>query len=165
MIKHSIAVEAVMESIANKFGRNVDLYRTAGLMHDIDYELTEKEPENHAIIGAKILHENGFDEDVCNIVLAHRKSRLEEIKSFDEAAIVCSDAVSGLVVASALIHPDKKLSSINADFICRRFHEKGFAKGANREKILICKYLPLELEEFVELSYTGMSQYSEELGL
>jgi putative nucleotidyltransferase with HDIG domain len=165
MIKHSIAVEVVMEAIAMKFDKNMDLYRTAGLMHDIDYEMTDKDPENHAIIGAKILKENGFEEDICNIVLAHRKDKLEDIESFDEAAIVCSDAVSGLVVASALIHPDKKLSSINADFICRRFYEKGFARGANREKILICKYLPMELEEFAELSHAGMLQHSEELGL
>jgi predicted hydrolase (HD superfamily) len=99
------------------------------------------------------------------MVLAHRKSRLEDIDSFDEAAIVCSDAISGLVVASALIHPDKKLSSIDADFICRRFYEKGFARGANREKILICKYLTLELEEFAKLSHEGMLKHSEELGL
>ncbi|WP_448588856.1 HD domain-containing protein [Thermodesulfobium sp.] len=165
MIKHSIAVESIMEAIALRFGKDVDLYRTAGLMHDIDYEITEKDPKNHAIVGAKILKENGFEEDICNIVLAHRKDKLEDIESFDEAAIVCSDAISGLIVASALIHPDKKLSSINADFICRRFNEKGFARGASREKILICKYLPLELEEFAEISHAGMLKYAKELGL
>ncbi|AEE14001.1 metal dependent phosphohydrolase [Thermodesulfobium narugense DSM 14796] len=165
MIKHSIAVEAVMEAIALRFNKDVNLYATAGLMHDIDYEMTQNAPENHAIVGAKILRENGFAEEVCKIVQAHRKSRIDDIESFDEAAIVCSDAISGLVVASALIHPDKKLSSIDAEFICRRFYEKGFAKGANREKILICKYLPLELEQFAELAHSGMLKHSEELGL
>ena len=89
MIKHSIAVEAAMEAIAVKFDRDIDLYRTAGLMHDIDYELTEKDPENHAIVGAKILHENGFEEVVCNIVLAHRKSRLAG--AWPETVIIAVD--------------------------------------------------------------------------
>ncbi|MBI4652500.1 hypothetical protein HY745_14735 [Candidatus Desantisbacteria bacterium] len=87
------------------------------------------------------------------------------VKSMMDRALYAVDPVTGLIVACALIHPDKKLSSIDVPFVINRFGEKRFAAGANRDQIKSCEALGLTFEQFVEISLSGMKEISDRLGL
>jgi predicted hydrolase (HD superfamily) len=80
-------------------------------------------------------------------------------------ALYAADPLTGLIVASALIHPDKKLESLDTEFILNRYSDNSFAKGADRDVIASCKEMDLELKEFIKLSLNGMQNISEDLGL
>jgi predicted hydrolase (HD superfamily) len=82
-----------------------------------------------------------------------------------EKALFATDPISGLIVAAALMHPSKKISAVDVQFLTRRFHEKRFAAGADREQIRACSALGLNLEDFFRLSLEGMSEVADELGL
>ncbi len=165
LIKHSLAVEAVMKKLAKRFNEDQNKWGIAGLLHDVDYEKTKDTPEKHSIISAQMLEEKNLDQDMCYAVKVHNDiHELPRSNNLDKA-LYCADPVTGLIVASALIHPDKKLDSIDLEFLVNRFNETSFAKGAKRSQIAACEEINLELEEFLELSLEGMQEISDSLGL
>lgn len=166
LLKHMLAVESIMRELAVHFGEDPDRWGLAGLVHDIDYDQTADDPDRHALVGAEILEQLGVEPEIVYAVKAHNGERLgvPRQRRMDKA-LFAADPLSGLIVASALIHPDKKLASIDADFVMNRFGEKGFARGANREHIAACHELGLELREFIALGLAGMQRSSAELGL
>ncbi len=165
LIKHMVATEAVMRGLAEKFDEDKDKWGIAGLVHDIDYSETADKPSKHSIVGAKMLKELGYDEDIIYAVKTHNDYHGLERKSLIDKALFCSDPLTGLIVASALILPEKKLNAIDTNFVLNRFNEKTFAKGANRKQISACSELGLELEEFINIALKSMQDISDELGL
>ncbi|MCX8129299.1 MAG: HDIG domain-containing protein [Clostridia bacterium] len=165
LIKHSLAVEAIMRELASYFREDGEKWGLAGLMHDIDYDNTAAEPSKHSILGAEILEELGVDEAIVYAVRAHNNYHGIERKRKMDKALYAADPVSGLITAAALILPSKKLDDVDVNFIMKRFSEKGFAKGANREQITSCKELGLDLEQFIGISLEAMKKISSELGL
>jgi hypothetical protein len=165
LIKHMLAVEAIMEALAKKLGEDEEKWGLTGLLHDIDYEITAKDPHKHSIIGANMLKEIGLDDEIVNAVRAHND--MHKIKRITplEKALFCVDPLTGLIVAAALIHPNKKLASIDHNFVLNRFKEKAFARGAKREQIKKCSELGFELEEFIKIGLLAMQNISEELDL
>lgn len=165
LIKHMLAVEAIMKALAKKLGRDEEKWGLTGLLHDIDYEMTVKDPHKHSIVGANMLKEIGLDDKIVNAVRAHND--MHKIKRITplEKALYCVDPLTGLIVAAALIHPDKKLTSIDHNFVLNRFKEKAFARGAKREQIKKCSELGFELEEFIKIGLLAMQNISEELDL
>ncbi len=135
----------------------------AGLLHDLDYELTVKTPETHTRITAEWLREKGFDEALIHAVMAHAEAVSPESKL--DWALYSVDPTTGLVVAAALMHPSKSLAGLDVPFLMKRFKEKRFAAGARREAIAACSNLGLTLEEFLGLVLDGMKRISGELGL
>ncbi|MGE5554592.1 MAG: HDIG domain-containing metalloprotein [Betaproteobacteria bacterium] len=166
LFKHMLAVEAIMRELAVRFGEDPDRWGLAGLVHDIDYDQTANDPDRHALVGAEILEGLGVEPEIVYAVKAHNGDRLgiPRQRRLDKA-LYAADPLSGLIVAAALIHPDKKLGRIDADFVLNRYGEKGFARGANREQIASCHELGLELREFIALGLSGMQKISAELGL
>ncbi len=165
LIKHCLAVEAVMRKLADYFSEDREKWGLAGLLHDIDYDQTASEPEKHSLLGGEMLEEIGLDEEIIYAVKAHNAIHgLPRLKLIDKA-LYASDPLTGLIVAAALIHPDKKLSSIDTDFVLNRYGEKSFARGADRDIIASCSEMGLELEEFISLSLEAMQEISKELGL
>ncbi|MFW6265080.1 MAG: HDIG domain-containing metalloprotein [Bacillota bacterium] len=165
LVKHCLAVEAVMVKLAEYFNEDKDKWALAGLLHDIDYEETADDPEKHSIIGARMLDDLGFDKEIVYAVKAHNGVHgLARKKKIDQA-LYASDPLTGLIVASALIHPDKKLKSIDTDFVMKRYNENSFARGADRDVIATCSDMGIELEDFVGLSLTAMQGISKDLGL
>ncbi|MBE9566635.1 MAG: HDIG domain-containing protein [Proteobacteria bacterium] len=164
LVKHCLACEAVLGALAKHFGEDEHTWRLAGLLHDVDYDQTANSPDEHARVGAELLKEAGLDSDIIHAVLAHadkapRESRLDK-------ALWCIDPLTGLIVAGALIRPEKKLAAIDTQFVLNRMKEKSFARGANREQIRACEQeLGLTLEEFVGISLKAMQEISDELGL
>ncbi|ACL70323.1 HDIG domain-containing metalloprotein [Halothermothrix orenii] len=165
LVKHCLAVEAVMRRLAEYFDKDVEKWGLTGLLHDIDYEKTADEPERHSIVGAEMLEELGLPEDIVYAVKVHNGVHGLPRKSLMDKALYASDPLTGLIVAAALIHPDKKLDSIDTEFVMNRYKEKSFARGADRDVIASCSEMGLELEEFIGLALEAMQGISDELGL
>jgi hypothetical protein len=165
LIKHMLAVEAIMKALAKKLGEDEEKWGLTGLLHDIDYEVTAKDPHRHSIVGANMLKEIGLDDEIVNAVRAHNDIHKIKRITLLEKALFCVDPLTGLIVAAALIHPDKKLASIDHNFVLNRFKEKAFARGAKREQIKKCSELGFELEEFIKIGLLAMQNISEELDL
>jgi len=162
--KHCLACEAVLAALANRLDEDEHAWRLAGLLHDLDYDQTADSPDVHGLPAAKMLEEQGLDSGIVHAVLAHadkapRESRLDK-------ALWCVDPLTGLIVAAALIRPEKKLAAIDAQFVLNRMKEKSFARGANRDQIRACEVeLGLSLEELVATGVKAMQTISGDLGL
>ncbi|MCP6718158.1 MAG: HDIG domain-containing protein [Patescibacteria group bacterium] len=166
LIKHCLAVEAVMRSLAQKFNEDAEEWGICGLVHDIDYEKTAGNEKIHSKQGADMLKELGFDKEIYNAVLTHNEFHGIKPESLMAKALFCVDPLTGLVVAATLVLPSKKINDLEAESILKRFKEKAFAKGANREIIKKCgEYLNLSLEEFVAITLSSMQKISDDLGL
>jgi hypothetical protein len=163
LIKHVLAVEAVMRELANHFDESQEMWGLAGLLHDLDYESTADTPEQHTLLTTEWLKAYDLDSDILHAIKCH--NNLAERKTLMDKAIYAADPVTGLIVAAALMHPDKKLESIDPDFILRRFKVKSFARGANRDQIKSCQEMELSLKEFISISLTAMQRIDHELGL
>ena len=163
--KHCLAVEAVMAKLADYFDKDEHKWRLAGLLHDIDYEETADQPEKHSQIGADMLAEIGMEEKIVDAVRAHNGMHELPRKTMMAKALYACDPLTGLIVASALIHPEKQLAALDSEFVLNRYSDNSFAKGADRDVIASCKEMDLELKEFVELSLEAMQDISDDLGL
>lgn len=163
LFKHVLAVEAVMRELAIFLNQDVDCWSLVGLLHDLDYEETMNTPERHTLVTAELLRDSDVSEDIIHAIKAH--NNLAPLANLMDKALYAADPITGLIVAAALMHPDKKLASLDTEFVLRRFKEKSFARGANREQIQSCENLGLSLEEFITLSIRAMCKISKELGL
>jgi len=163
LVKHSLAVEACMKAVAVRLGQDAEKWGLAGLLHDLDYELTEKNPELHTTETVKILLEHGLPPDIVHAVQAHAGK--VPCESRMDWAIFSIDPLTGLIIAATLMHPDKKLTAIDLEFVKRRYKEKSFARGARREEIEQCVNLGLDLDEFISIAVTAMQGIAGDLGL
>ena len=162
--KHCLACEVVLAALANRFGEDEQAWRLAGLLHDLDYDQTADSPDVHGIPAAKMLEEQGLDSGIVHAVLAHADKAPRETRL--DKALWCIDPLTGLIVAAALIRPEKKLAAIDAQFVLNRMKEKSFARGANRDQIRACETeLDLPLEDFVTTGVSAMQTISDDLGL
>lgn len=165
LIKHSLAVEAVMRRLARRFGEDEEKWGLAGLLHDIDYDRTKDDPGRHSLEGAELLADQGLPGDVVYAVKVHNEAHGLPRKTLMDKALYSVDPLTGLIVAAALIKPEKKLSAIDVDFLKKKFGEKSFARGANRDIISACSEMGLELDEFLGLGLDAMQGISKEMGL
>ena len=166
LVSHCLAVEAVMRGLARYFGEDEEKWGLAGLLHDIDYEETKDDMNLHSKRGAEMLKEMGMGEDICGAVLKHNEAHGIAPESKMEKSLFVSDPITGLIVATTLVLPSKKLADVTVANTLNRFKEGNFARGANREIIAQCQsLLDLELEKFVEISLGAMQEVSDELGL
>lgn len=163
LIKHMLAVEAVMKKLANRLGEDEQMWTLAGLLHDLDYDSTAKDPARHGLLTVEMLSEKDLPSEILHAIQCHAGHR-EPASSMDRA-LVATDPLTGLIVAAALMHPTKKLRNVEPGFVMNRFREKGFAKGANRDQIRACSSIGLELEEFIAVGLEAMSDIDKELGL
>lgn len=165
LLKHMLAVEAVMRRLAVELGEDEELWALAGLLHDLDYDKTVDNPEQHGLLGAQILEERGLPEVLIQAVKAHNPALGVERRTPMDKALYAADPVTGLLVAAALVHPQKKLAAIDLEFVMKRFKEKSFARGADRGQIETCRELNLSLEQFLALSLEAMQSIAADLGL
>ena len=164
LVKHCFACEAVLGALAQRLGEDEATWRLAGLLHDVDYDQTADSPEDHARIGGRMLEEAGLDPAIVHAVLAHN-DKVSRDSTLDKA-LWCTDPLTGLIVAAALIRSEKKLSAIDTQFVLNRMKERSFARGANRDQIRACEQeLGLTLEEFVGIGLKAMQDISNDLGL
>jgi putative nucleotidyltransferase with HDIG domain len=165
LIKHMLATEAIMRALARRFNENEDEWGLAGLLHDIDVELTNADLKVHSKPGAQMAKQLGAGEAVCHAILVHNEAHGEPCMLLMDKALFCADPLTGLITAGALIRPDKKLASVEAKSIRKRFKEERFAVGAHREQIAKCSDIGLELDAFIELGLEAMKGVAADLGL
>jgi predicted hydrolase (HD superfamily) len=161
--KHMLATEAVMRRLARRFGEDEDVWGLAGLLHDLDYDLTVNDFAKHGLITEFWLLPTDFPRESIAAIKGHAGNFPRETRM--AKALFAVDPVTGFIVAAALMHPTKKLASLDLDFLERRFKEKRFAAGANREQIETCSQIDMTLSEFLTESLAAMQEIHEELGL
>ena len=166
-ILHSRETEVIMVDLAKRLGKNEDLWGMVGLLHDIDWEKTSDKPKQHTILAAKILSDVNFPKSGIDAIRAHNfKYAKERNRSTQlDYALACSESITGIIYAAALVQPDKKLSQVKVKSIKKKLKDKTFAANVNREMISECEKLGLSLDEFIELSLKAMQNISDELGL
>jgi putative nucleotidyltransferase with HDIG domain len=160
--KHMIAVEAVMKALANRLDEDEEKWALAGLLHDLDYDQTVDDFPRHGFVSEEILKPYDLEPELIHAIKAHAGHAPRE--STMDKAIYAADPVTGLIVAAVLMHPSKKLAHMDLGFLKKRFKEKRFAAGANRDQIRSCSEVGLELDEFLDISLKAMQGISEELG-
>jgi len=165
LVKHSLAVEAIMRKLAERLGEDGELWGLVGLLHDVDYEETSSNPEIHGLRSAEIL-EGLLPQEALDAIKAHNELTGYRCDSRLSYALATSDQFSGLIVASALVMPNKKLSEVKLSTLKKKLKQKDFARGVNREKIIsLPEKLGLTLDEFLELSLKALQSISGDLGL
>ncbi len=165
LVKHMLATEAVMRSLARRLGEDEEEWGLTGLLHDIDVELTGGDMADHSKLGSDLARELGASEAMAHAILCHNEAHGIPLETKLDQALFYTDPLTGLIVAAALVRPGKKLAGLEASSVLKRFKEKGFAAGASREQISQCTELGLELEEFIELGLEAMKGVASDLGL
>ncbi len=166
MLQHSYAAEAVMRALARRLGRDEDQWGLAGLLHDLDVEKVQADLTVHGLEAAKILEEKGVDPEIIEAIVMHNemasgKPRQQEF----HFALAAGETLTGLIMATALVYPDRKLASVKPKSVVKRMKEKNFAASVSRDCILECEKLGIPLSEFVDLSLKAMQEISGCLGL
>lgn len=162
--KHCLAVEAFMRGLGRHFGADEEEWGLVGLLHDADYEVTEKDLARHTDIAVERALARGAGPRVVHAIRAH--ALREPLETPIDKAIYACDNLAGIIIAAALVHPERKLSALTPDFVLKRFKEKSFARSANREEILTCEEnLGLALEEFTRIGIASLQSVADELGL
>jgi len=165
LIKHMLATEAIMRALARRLGEDEEEWGLTGLIHDIDMELTGGDMSQHSKLGADLARELGASEAMAHAVLCHNETHGIPAETKLDKGLFCADPLTGLIIAAALVRPDKKLAGVEAKSVIKKFKEKSFAAGANREQIARCSELGLELDEFIELGLKSMKGIATDLGL
>jgi len=167
MIRHSIASEAVMRALARELGEDEDRWGLAGLLHDVDVELTNADLDVHTREAERILREEGIDEEIIEAVRLHNEQAHpgERRSSRFHHALAAGETVTGMITAAALVLPEKKLELVKAKSVERRMKEKAFARSVNRDHIMECDKVGIPLSRFIELSLDAMRGVAGELGL
>jgi len=162
-VRHLVSVEGVMRRLGRHFGEDEDAWALTGLFHDLDQDQTHDDPDRHAFQAAEWLREAGVDEKVVNGVLAHAHERYRTDRM--SRAVVHADAAAGLLVAAALVRPEKA-TAMKVSSVKKKLKDKAFAPGVNRQEITeVEEGLGLSLDEFLALGIEGLQQVAPEIGL
>lgn len=158
MIFHCLASEAVMRALARRLGRDEEQWGQAGLLHDLDVEKTGTDPTVHGLEAARMLAEMGVDPEVVEAIRLHNEMAAREPRTSElHYALAAGETITGLIVATSLVYPDKKIASVKPKSVVKRMKEKAFAASVKRENILECERIGIPLEEFAALALTAMT--------
>jgi len=165
VICHMLAVEAIMRSLARYLQENEQDWGMLGLLHDIDYEKTESTPEKHGLLAEEILI-GKVSGELMRAIKSHNSMHTGvKPETIMEKALITCDAISGLLVACALVMPSKRLADVKTETVAKKFKDKDFARGADRERIVICEEIDIPKERMFELSLSGLKQVASQIGL
>lgn len=182
--RHCYCVEAAMRGLYRKLGnkdnsqkstQDEERWGIVGLLHDGDYEFTKTNPGNHARLMADWVRELGeTDEELLTGIESHgwfhaglpagRQGKLPETQM--QWSLFCCDELTGLIIATALVQPTRKLTDVTVEKVLKKFPEKNFAAGAKRGDIKMCEeHLKIPLNQFIEIVLVGMQSIAAEIGL
>ena len=166
LVRHMMAVEAAMAVYAKKFGEDEEKYRVTGLLHDFDWEI-HPTLEGHPQKGSDILRSRGIDEKIIRAILSHAKHTGISRDSNMEKALFAIDELTGLITTTALVRPSKKIIDVEVKSIKKKWKDKGFAAGVNREEVEQgARELGVDLwDEHVPTVLKAMQEIATDLGL
>ena len=164
LVKHCIATAAIMKELAKFFGEDEGKWEIIGILHDIDYEIIGEDMSIHGLKGYEILKENGVSEEIAEVVKRHNHTIFGNYEKPVEIALQAADSVSGLIIACALVK-GRKITEITPKTVKKKFKEKSFAAGCDRNRIREIEKLGLELPKFYEVAIRGLISVKNELGL
>jgi len=166
MRKHCLAAEAVVKAAAHYLGEDEEKWAQAGLLHDLDVELVDADPKIHGLETARILDEKGVDKEIIEAIKLHNEeaTNLPRTKVFHHA-LSAGETITGLITATTLVYPDKKLASVKPKSVRKRMKAKAFAASVDRDKIRECEKAGISLDDFINLSLEAMQGISDDLGL
>ena len=165
MRKHCYASEAVMRAIARHLDRNEEEWGIAGLLHDIDVEITDADPKTHGPYAEKLLKDKVTGEMLDAIVMHNEMATGKERTTEFQHALAAGETITGLITATALIYPDKKIAPVKPKSVTKRMKQKAFAASVKRENILECEKIGIPLNEFASISLDAMKKIDATLGL
>lgn len=162
---HSLATEAVMRALALRFGENPDRWGVAGLLHDLDLEMVGGDLTRHALETERIMQVEGYDAEMVEAIKRHNDMLGFVRETTFQHALAAGETITGLITATAMVYPDKKLASVKAKSVVKRMKEKAFAASVNRDTILECEKIGIPIAEFAEICLGAMQGISGDLGL
>ncbi|MFV0437260.1 MAG: HDIG domain-containing metalloprotein [Desulfopila sp.] len=166
LVNHCLAAEAVLRAIARRLGEDEEQWGLAGLLHDLDAEL-EPDLASHTTKTVAVLTALGVNAEIVEAIRLHNLTPYpgEARTTRFQHALAAGETITGLVIAAALVRPDRQLGSVTAKSIRKRYKEKAFARGASREIIAECELAGIPLADFCALSLAAMQEIAGEIGL
>ncbi len=163
--KHALAVETLMRAYAKKYGENVEVWGTVGLLHDFDYEMYPTMPD-HPTKGAEILRTHGYPEEIIYAISSHvSELKLPRHNLLCKAIYAC-DELAGFLVASALVRPGKSILGMEAKSVRKKLKDKAFARAVNRDDIVHgAEELGVDLDEHITFCIQALEEQAARLGL
>jgi uncharacterized protein len=166
MIFHCYASEAVMRGIARRLGRNEEKWGMAGLLHDLDVEITNADPIVHGTQTEVLLKNYSVDPDILDAIRMHNEcSSGKERNTEFQHALAAGETITGLIFATTYVYPDKKLASVKPKSVVKRMKEKMFAASVKRENIMECEKIGIPLDEFAAIAIAAMMPIASHIGL
>ncbi|MEI7500511.1 MAG: HD domain-containing protein [Bacteroidota bacterium] len=166
MIFHCLASEAVMRGLALKLRRNEEKWGLAGLLHDLDVEVTNAEPTVHGTQTAMMLKDYEVDPEILDAISMHNEcSSGKERTSEFQYALAAGETITGLIFATTYVYPEKKLALVKPKSVVKRMKEKMFAASVKRETILECEKIGIPIDEFAALAIQSMVPIADKIGL
>jgi putative nucleotidyltransferase with HDIG domain len=165
-IVHCLASEAVLRALAQRLGEDEDRWGLTGLLHDIDVEVTNADPKVHALKAEELLSGFHLDKEMLDAIRMHNDEATGIPRSsILQHALAAGETITGLIYATALVYPDKKIASVKYKSVRKRMKEKAFAASVNRDHILECEKIGIPLDEFIQISVDAMCEISDVIGL
>lgn len=165
LVNHSVAVEIIMGALARHLAlsdADIERWELAGLLHDLDYAETAEDFERHGVITVELLGDQ-IDPEMAHAILAHADKAPRE--TMMDRALYAADPTTGFIVAAALVRPDKSLAAVEVASLKKRWKEKAFARGANRDQMAACSEIGLERDDFLAIALAAMQARSGDVGL
>ncbi len=166
MIAHCLASEAVMRTLANQLNEDEGKWGIAGLLHDLDVEMTNYDMNIHGLETEKILKEKGLDDETIEAIKLHNEEAKhgQSRTTIFQHALAAAETITGLIFATTLVYQDKKLNSVKPKSVIKRMKEKHFAASVKRDNIMECEKLGFSVNEFAELALNSMKKIAPQIG-
>ncbi|MFH1320802.1 MAG: HD domain-containing protein [Bacteroidota bacterium] len=163
---HCYASEAVMRALARRLGKDENKWGMAGLLHDLDAEITNADPKIHGLETERILKEKNVDPEIIDAIKMHNEDAhgMKRSTVFHHA-LAAGETITGLIVATSLVYPDKIIKNVKPKSITKRMKQRAFAASVSRESIMECEKIGIPLNEFAEICLNAMKEISDKIGL
>jgi uncharacterized protein len=166
MLYHCYSSEAVMRALAKKLDRDVEKWGLAGLLHDIDTEITNADSKKHGLVAVDLLLDEGIDAEIVDAIKMHNDEATGlERKTEFQHALAAGETITGLIYATALVYPDKKIADVKTKSVTKRMKQSAFAASVSRENIMECEKIGLSLNDFADLALNAMKEIAEDIGV
>lgn len=165
LINHMLCVEAAMRFYAKKMEQPVETWAITGLLHDFDWEI-HPTPQQHPLEGAPILEKEGVDSEIIQAILSHGSETNIRRETQLQKGLYACDEITGLITAVALVRPSKSLYDLEASSVKKKWKDKAFAAGTNREEMAEgAEEFGIPLWEHCQNVILAMREIAPELGL